>query len=95
MPADVNPQTRRSAAVNLRLHASARELIDRAAAAMGKSRTDFMVEASRREAEAVLLERCFFGLEEQSFAAFEAALDQRPADNPRLRRLLRTAAPWE
>jgi uncharacterized protein (DUF1778 family) len=85
----------RGATVNLRLQASARHLIDRAAAAAGKSRTEFMVEAARREAEAVLLERCFFGLDKESFAAFRAALDQRPADNPRLRRLLRTPAPWD
>jgi len=95
MPANVNSQTRRSTAVNLRLQATARELIDRAAAVTGKSRTEFMVEAARREAEAVLLDRCFFGLDDKSYAAFATALDQPPADNPRLRRLLRTAAPWE
>ena len=62
---------------------------------MGKSRTEFMVEAARREAETVLLDKCFFALGNQSFAAFAAALDRPPADNPRLRRLLSTAAPWE
>jgi uncharacterized protein (DUF1778 family) len=87
--------TTRGATVNLRLQASARDLIDRAAAAAGKSRTEFMVEAARREAEAILLDRCFFGLAGGAFAKFVAALDQRPADNPRLRRLLRTAAPWD
>jgi uncharacterized protein (DUF1778 family) len=95
MSADLNAQARRGGAVNLRLQSSARELIDRAAAAVGKSRTEFMVEAARREAEAVLLDRCFFGLDDKSFAAFSKALDRPPADNPRLRRLLRTAAPWE
>lgn len=85
----------RSAVVNLRLQAQARELIDRAAAALGKSRTEFMVEAARREAEAVLLDRCYFTLDEKTFAAFEAALDKPPADNPRLRRLLRAPAPWD
>jgi uncharacterized protein (DUF1778 family) len=85
----------RDATVNLRLHASARDLIDRGAAAAGKSRTEFMVEAARREAEAVLLDRCFFGLTEKSFAKFVAALDQPPAQNTRLRRLLHTAAPWD
>lgn len=85
----------RSAVVNLRLQAQARELIDRAAAALGKSRTDFMVEAARREAESVLLDRCYFTLDDKAFAAFTAALDKAPADNPRLRRLLRTPAPWD
>ena len=95
MPTNAEPSTTRGATVNLRLQASARELIDRAAAATGKSRTEFMVEAARREAEAVLLDRCFFALDDKAFAKFAAALDQRPADNPRLRRLLRTAGPWE
>jgi uncharacterized protein (DUF1778 family) len=95
MPADMNAQTRRGATVNLRLQSNSRELIDRAAAAVGKSRTEFMVEAARREAEAVLLDRCFFALDDKSFAAFSKALDRPPADNPRLRRLLRTTAAWE
>jgi len=85
----------RSATVNLRLKATSRDLIDRAAAAIGKSRTEFMVEAARREAEDVLLDRCFFGLDDGAFTAFMTALDQPPADNARLRRLLRQSAPWE
>ncbi|MGE3993787.1 DUF1778 domain-containing protein [Pseudorhodoplanes sp.] len=91
----MSTDTSRNAVINLRLHAQARELIDRAAAALGKSRTEFMVEAARREAESVLLDRCYFTLDEKAFAAFAAALDRPPADNPRLRRLLRTPAPWD
>jgi uncharacterized protein (DUF1778 family) len=90
-----DPQKTRGAAVNLRLNASARNLIDCAAAAAGKSRTEFIVEAARREAESVLLDRCFFGLATKQFTLFVAALDQQPADNPRLRRLLCTSAPWD
>jgi uncharacterized protein (DUF1778 family) len=85
----------RNSTINLRLQEYARELIDHAATALGKSRTEFMVEAARREAESVLLDRCYFGLDDQAHAAFEAALDQPPAENPRLRRLLKTAAPWQ
>jgi uncharacterized protein (DUF1778 family) len=92
MPA--NPELR-SATINLRLHENARELIDKAATALGKSRTDFMVEAARREAEAVLLDRCYFGLANEAFVAFQAVLDQPPTDNPRLQRLLNTPAPWQ
>lgn len=95
MAAGVDRPTTHSSQVNLRLQPGARELIDRAAAALGKSRTEFMVEAARREAEAVLLDRCFFGIGDEAFAKFVAALNKRPADNPRLRKLLRTAAPWE
>jgi uncharacterized protein (DUF1778 family) len=86
---------RRSATINLRLQKQTRELIDRAASALGKTRTEFMVDAARREAEAVLLDRSYFGLSETEFKAFETALNTPPADNPRLRRLLKTSAPWE
>jgi uncharacterized protein (DUF1778 family) len=95
MASDLTPSETRDATVNLRLQPTARDLIDRAASTLGKSRSEFMVEASRREAEAVLLDRCYFKLGTKSFAAFCAALDRAPADNPRLRRLLRTSAPWE
>jgi len=95
MPIDAGRQTTRGTTVNLRLQANVRDLIDRAAAAIGKSRMEFIMEAARSEAEAVLLDRCFFGLGNKSFATFAAALDQQPADNPHLRRLLRIAAPWE
>lgn len=87
--------TTRNSTVNLRLQSSARDLIDRAAAVQGKSRTEFMVEAARREAEAVLLDQCFFALGDKAFATFVATLDRPPADNPRLRKLLRTSAPWD
>lgn len=95
MPADAKRPQTRDATINLRVQASARDLIDQAAAALGKSRTEFMVEVARREAESVLLDRCFFTLGKKSFADFAAALDQPPANNPRMRRLLQTAAPWE
>ncbi len=95
MRAGVATDSKRNSTVNLRLQASARDLIDRAAEAIGKSRTEFMVEAARREAEAVLLDRRLLTLDDKAFAKFAAALDQKPADNPRLRRLLRTAAPWD
>lgn len=95
MPTGAATDSKRNSTVNLRLQASARDLIDRAAEALGKSRTEFMVEAARREAEAVLLDRCLLTLDDKAFATFAAALDQKPAGNPRLRRLLRTAAPWD
>jgi uncharacterized protein (DUF1778 family) len=94
MPTKAKLSTARDATINLRLQTSARELIDRAAEATGKSRTEFMVEAARQAAATVLLDRCFFALDDKAFKKFAAALDQPPADNPRLRRLLRAATPW-
>ena len=87
--------TRERISINLRTDAASRELIDRAAEALGKNRSEFMLEAARREATAVLLDRRLFLIDDRAFRRFTAALDAPPAENPRLRRLLRTRAPWE
>ena len=85
----------RDVTINLRANHRQRALIDRAAGVLGKNRSDFMLEAACREADAVLLDRRFFVLDEKTYRRFIAALDKLPADNPRLRRLLAAKAPWE
>ena len=85
----------RTRVINLRTSESRRALIDRAAAAVGKDRTEFMLEAATREAQSVLLDRRLFQLDEVAFRRFSAALDAAPAGNPRLRKLLAKRAPWE
>lgn len=83
----------RDVTINLRANQRQRSLIDRAAHTLGKNRSDFMLEAACREADAVLLDRRFFLLDEKAYRRFTAALDKPPADNPRLRRLLAAKAP--
>ncbi len=86
---------RRGEAINLRATQKQKALIDRAAEALGRNRSDFMLEAACREAETVLLDRRYFVLSEDKFRKFQAMRDRPPKDNPRLRRLLHTKAPWE
>ena len=81
--------------INLRADKAKRALIDRAAEAVGKNRSEFMLEAACREATSVLLDRTFFHLDEKAYKRFLAALDRSPAANPRLRRLLTSKPPWE
>ncbi|XOF32882.1 MAG: DUF1778 domain-containing protein [Candidatus Electrothrix sp. YB6] len=85
----------RNAPINIRARKSQRELIDRAAALLNKNRTDFMLDASCREAENVLLDQRLFLLDEQQFAEFDAALQQQFADNEHIQKLLEENAPWE
>jgi uncharacterized protein (DUF1778 family) len=85
----------RDVSINLRASRKQRSLIDRAAQALGKNRSDFMLEAACREAESVLLDRRYFALDAETFEQFTALLDVSPATNPRLRRLLAEKAPWE
>ncbi len=81
--------------INLRVTRNQKALIDRAAKAQGRSRSDFMLEAACREAESVLLDRRYFILDDDAFQRFMAMLDAPPTSNPRLARLLQTKAPWE
>ena len=94
-PRTTTDREARNAAINLRASHRQRALIDRAAEAAGKNRSDFMLEAACREANAVLLDRRLFLLDEKACRRFTDALDKPPAENPRLRRLLRTKPPWE
>jgi uncharacterized protein (DUF1778 family) len=80
---------------NLRANQLQRTVIDRAAQTLGKTRSDFMLEAACSAADAVLLVRRLFLLDEAAYKRFAAALDTRPTDNPRLRRLLASKSPWE
>ena len=81
--------------INLRVSRGQKSLIDRAAHALGRSRSDFMLETACREAESVLLDRRFFALPEEEFKRFTAMLDRPPVDNPGLARLARIKAPWD
>ena len=84
----------RGETINLRASQKQKALIDRAAEALGRSRSDFMLETACREAEAVLLDRRYFSLSADAFKRFTAMLDKPPASNPKLQRLLQTKPPW-
>jgi uncharacterized protein (DUF1778 family) len=81
--------------LNIRIKAADRGLIDRAAELTGKTRTNFILEATRRAAEDALLDRALFVVSPQAHAEFLARLDTPPRVDPRLQRSLRTKAPWE
>ncbi|QGM97151.1 DUF1778 domain-containing protein [Methylocystis parvus] len=81
--------------LNLRVKPGDRELIDRAATLVGKSRTDFLLDAGRRAAQDALLDRRLWRVDSAAFDAFVALLDAPPQPNERLRRTMKTRAPWE
>lgn len=85
----------RGETINLRVSRSQKTLIDRAAQALGRNRSDFILESACREAEAVLLDRHYFSLPGADFKRFAAMLDKPSASNPSLARLLKTKAPWD
>ena len=91
----MTPKTARREALNLRVKPEERGLIDRAATLVGKTRTDFVLEAARHAAEEALLDRTIFAVSPQAYAQFLARLDEPPKPNERLRRTMQAAPPWE
>ncbi len=81
--------------LNIRIKPEERGLIDRAAKARGKTRTDFILEAARQAAEETLLDQRLIVASPEAYAAFLARLDQAPCANERLRKTMRTPAPWD
>jgi uncharacterized protein (DUF1778 family) len=80
--------------LNIRIPATERGLIDRAAQSCGKTRTDFILQAARRAAEEELVGRAMLAVSPKAYAQFVARLDAQPKPNARLRRTMRTSARW-
>lgn len=80
--------------INLRIEANTRQLIDDAAATLGKTRTEFMIDSARRQAIDVLLDQRLFSLDPERYEAFVYMLDNPPAPGPKLRSLLRRVPAW-
>jgi uncharacterized protein (DUF1778 family) len=87
-------QAQEPVTISIRAKAGQRDLIDQAADRLGRSRSDFMLEAACRQAEDVLLDQTYFALDAKGFAAFQDMLDSPPAPTDRLRRTLKAQAPW-
>ena len=60
-----------------------------------KTRSDFMIEASCREAENVLLDRRLFIVDNESFEQLEKILSAPLTDNEAILLLMEYKAPWE
>ena len=85
----------RTTTVNLRVPQGTRDLIDAAAAAVGKSRTEFVLDVAREHAVDVLLDQRIFLLDDAQFEAFNAVLTKPPRASSQLKRLFASKAPWE
>ncbi|AUB83809.1 DUF1778 domain-containing protein [Candidatus Thiodictyon syntrophicum] len=94
MPTVQEPAAKRQT-LNLRIKPEERELIDRAARASGKNRTEFILDATRRAAEDALLDQALLRVGAEAFAAFQARLDAPPQPNERLCKTMQSVPPWE
>jgi uncharacterized protein (DUF1778 family) len=84
----------RDAAINLRARPEQREIIDQAARLLGKTRSEFMLDAACDKAQSVLLDQVFFRMGAAKFRQFVKLLDAPPAPNPGLERLMAVKPPW-
>jgi len=91
----VLPMATASKVINFRAPADKQELIDRAVQISGVNRTEFILDAACDRAREVLADQTQFLLTGDQLARFNALLDAPLEDNPALRRLLGTPAPWE
>lgn len=81
--------------LNIRIKQADRDLIDRAALAGGKTRTDFILEAARQAAEDVLVDRTVLAVSPEAYVEFLARLDAPARPNDRLVRTMTVQTPWE
>ena len=80
--------------ISMRIPAHTRELIDTAAATLGKSRTEFILDSARLRAMNVLLDRRLFNLDKEASTAFARALAEPVPSNEALRTLMKTPERW-
>jgi uncharacterized protein (DUF1778 family) len=83
----------RNVAINLRALPDQRDLIDRAASLLGKSRSAFMLEAAYERAQAVVLDQVLFTVDADKLKQFTAMLDAPPEHTPGLERLMAVKPP--
>ncbi len=85
----------RDVVINLRAKQSQRNLIDRAAESLGKSRSDFLLDAACSEAENVLLDQRIFYLDDAQYKVMMDLLNAPPQKNEKLQALFARKSPWE
>jgi uncharacterized protein (DUF1778 family) len=95
MPDSTLPTPARRETLNLRIRPEMRGLIDRAAQATGKTRTDFVLDAARRAAEEALLDQTMIVVDRDTYALFLRRLNEPPRPNKRLHKTMKTQAPWD
>lgn len=93
MPTPTSNRENPVKAVNLKVRTDIRTLIDSAARLQGRTRSDFMIEASRRAAEETLLDQTLLRVDQDTYDRFVAVLDQ-PASGPGIERLMNAPKPW-
>ena len=86
---------KRNVPINIRAYPKQRDLIDYACTLSGKNRTDFILEASCREAENIVLDQRLFILDEKAFNAFDDDLNKPAQNSDAITRIMAKLTPWD
>ncbi len=78
----------KSERIDIRATATAKRILNAAAAASHKNLSDFLLESGLVAAEQALADRRVFALDERDWKAFQAALDRPIKAKSRLKKLL-------
>ena len=81
-------------AVNFRIREDLRGLIDRAASAQGKTRSDCMIDAARRAAQDAILDQTLVRVDPDSYRHYLEVLDAPPGGEG-FERLMNASKPWQ
>lgn len=90
-----NTTTTASERVHLRMTPTAKQTLQRAAAATNKTLTEFLLDAGLNAALDAVEHRRVLRLDDKRWNAFMAALVAPPKTNPKLRKLVARKAAWE
>lgn len=81
--------------INIRVTDFQRRLLEHAADIQGKNRTEFIVNAAIREAQSTLDEQTTLFVDDETFDAFEEALNEPVPSTGTLKELFTAKSPWE
>jgi uncharacterized protein (DUF1778 family) len=85
----------RDTTIHIRAPQQTKTLIETAAALVGKSLSEFTLDATSRHATDVLLDQRLFSLEPDKYAAFVSALDAPPPAGAKLKALMKRRPLWQ
>ncbi|MDR0776222.1 MAG: DUF1778 domain-containing protein [Azonexus sp.] len=95
MPSHAHQPESKLHAVNLRMRTETRSLIDHAAMMLGRSRSDFVIEAARRAAEDAILDQTIIEVSRERYEQFLEMLDRPPQPNAKLRATMQAKPLWQ
>ena len=85
---------RKGDAIQIRMSAQTKALLNRAAMLRGQKLSEFMLESARREAEKTILDQRTFLLDEKAHDEFLALLDRPAKPSNGLRARMTREPPW-